>query len=277
MVGARIEQPIGVFDSGVGGLTVLKALQRRLPLEDFLYLGDTARLPYGTKSAQSITRYALQAATLLVRQPVKLLVIACNTASSVALPALHELFHPLPIIGVIGPGAEASCKASVSGAIAVIATESTVRQGAYNDAISRIRPDASVISVACPLFVALAEEGWVDGPLVEGIIARYLQPLLIIPKPHRIDCLVLGCTHFPVLSEAIANVVGSEIALVDSAETTAVAVEDKLRSEGLLHDSGRKAGSVHFFATDGADRFARVGGIFLDKPISPADVEIVDL
>ena len=135
MVTGNIEQPIGVFDSGVGGLTVLKALKHRLPFEDFLYLGDTARLPYGTKSAQSITRYALQAAKLLVERHIKLLVIACNTASSVALPALHQLFQPLPIIGVIAPGASASCKASVSGGIAVIATESTVRQGAYHDAI----------------------------------------------------------------------------------------------------------------------------------------------
>jgi glutamate racemase len=277
MVRGSIEQPIGVFDSGVGGLTVLKALKKRLPFEDFLYLGDTARLPYGTKSAQSITRYALQATRLLVRRRIKLLVIACNTASAVALPALHELFHPLPIIGVIGPGADASCKASVSGGIAVIATESTVRQGAYNEAICRIRADASVVSIACPLFVALAEEGWVDGPLVEGIIARYLQPLLVSPKPHNIDCLVLGCTHFPVLSGAIRNVVGSEIVLVDSADTTAVAVVKELRGKGLLRDSSKEHGTVRFFATDGAERFARVGGIFLGKSISSAEVEIVDL
>jgi len=277
MVKCRIEQPIGVFDSGVGGLTVLKALKQRLPFEDFLYLGDTARLPYGTKSAQSISRYALQAATLLVRQGIKLLVIACNTASSVALPALHELFQPLPIIGVIDPGAERSCRASISGDIAVIATEGTVRQGAYKEAICRIRPDASVVSIACPLFVALAEEGWIDGPLVEGIIARYLEPLLINPEPHKIDCLVLGCTHFPVLSGAIRNVIGSNILLVDSADTTAVAVENELGREGLLQASGKKEGIVRFFATDGADRFARVGGIFLGRSISPAEVEIVDL
>ncbi len=272
-----IEQPIGVFDSGVGGLTVLKALREELPFEDFLYLGDTARLPYGTKSAHSVTRYALQAAKLLVDRRVKLLVIACNTASAIALPSLLELFHPLPIIGVIAPGAGVACQTSVSGKIAVIATESTVRQGAYYKAISCIRPDVSVVSIACPLFVALAEEGWIGGPLVEGIIAHYLDPLLKSPSTQKIDCLVLGCTHFPVLAASIRNVVGPDIALVDSACTTATAVEHELRIRKLLRETQRGDGKVRFFATDGADRFARVSGIFLGKPILESDVEIVDL
>lgn len=277
MINDSIEQPIGVFDSGVGGLTVLKALLERLPFEDFLYLGDTARLPYGTKSAHSVTRYALQAARLLVEGSVKLLVIACNTASAIALPALLEHFHPLPIIGVIIPGADSACKASTTGKIAVIATESTVRQGAYHQAIANLRPDVSVVSIACPLFVALAEEGWIGGPLVEGIIAHYLEPLLNRSGTQKIDCLVLGCTHFPVLASSIRNVIGPDIALVDSACTTATAVESELRIRNLLRETRSGEGKVRFFATDGADRFARVSAVFLGKAIRESDVAIVDL
>ena len=277
MISDPIGRPIGVFDSGVGGLTVLKALRERMPFEDFLYLGDTARLPYGTKSAQSVARYALQAASLLVERSIKLLVVACNTASAIALPALLQHFNPLPIIGVIIPGADSACKASTTGKIAVIATESTVRHGAYQQAIASLRPDASVVSIACPLFVALAEEGWVAGHLVEGIIAHYLESLLNDPGTQKIDCLVLGCTHFPVLASSIRNVVGPDIALVDSARTTATAVENELRAKMLLRKARNGDGKVRFFATDGADRFARVSAIFLGKAIAESDVEIVDL
>ena len=167
--------PIGVFDSGVGGLTVLRALLERLPGEDFVYLGDTARLPYGTKSPGSIRQYSLQAARLLHERGVKCLVVACNTATAVALDALTQEFAPVPVIGVIEPGAAAACRATHSGRIAVLATESTVRGGAYQAEIARRRPGAVVIARACPLFVALAEEGWTDGPIVEGVIHRYLD------------------------------------------------------------------------------------------------------
>ncbi|HTE42564.1 MAG TPA: glutamate racemase, partial [Steroidobacteraceae bacterium] len=168
-------RPIGVFDSGVGGLTVLRALQARLPNESFVYLGDTARLPYGTKSSASIERYALQAAAALVRYDIKCLVIACNTASAIALPVLRQRFAPLPVIGVVEPGADAGCRATRTGRIAVVATESTVRGGAYQAAIAARRADVQTIARACPLFVALAEEGLVDGPIVEAIAHRYLD------------------------------------------------------------------------------------------------------
>ncbi len=270
-------QPIGVFDSGVGGLTVLKEIRKLLPTEDFIYLGDTARLPYGTKSPQSITRYALQSARQLIAKRIKLLVVACNTASAVALEELEKAFEPTPIIGVIKPGATASSMASASGRICVVATESTVRQGAYEAEIKRIRPAAAVVSIACPLFVALAEEGWVDGPLVEGIIERYLGPTFSLAGSFQPDCLVLGCTHFPVLAKAIRKVLGPAIALVDSAETTAAAVERELATRGLHRDRGCGQGKVAFLATDGADRFARVGSLFLGEPLSPSEVEIVDL
>ena len=174
LVGAAVggQLPIGVFDSGIGGLTVLRALRRALPKESFIYLGDTARLPYGTKSAASVLRYSLQASELLVTRGIKCLVIACNTAAAVSIEILTERFAPLPVIGVIAPGAEAGCRASRSGHIAVLATEGTVRGGAYQRAIAGIRPAATVVAQACSLFVALAEEGWTEGPIVEKASRR---------------------------------------------------------------------------------------------------------
>lgn len=269
--------PVGIFDSGVGGLTVLKALRERLPGEDFLYLGDTARLPYGAKSPESITRYALQASRHLVARRIKLLVVACNTASAVALDSLRTAFAPLPVIGVIEPGATASCQASPSGRIAVIATEGTVKGGAYQRTILARRPGAVVRSLACPLFVALAEEGWTEGTLVEGIAARYLLPVFSRRPTTDPDCLVLGCTHFPVLAGAIKNVVGDFVTLVDSAATTAAVVALELAAGGLIQRNAGATGRTVFLATDGPDRFARVGSIFLGRDLLAKDVTLVDL
>jgi len=269
---------IGVFDSGVGGLTVLKALLARLPREDFIYLGDTARLPYGTKSPGSIRQYALQASRRLHDHGVKCLVVACNTASAIALDVLTQEFTPVPVIGVLGPGAAAASRATRTGRVAVLATESTVRGGAYQAAIARRRPDAIVTARACPLFVALAEEGWTDGPVVDGVIHRYLDDVFVHPaQDTRPDTLLLGCTHFPVLAPALARVLGPDVAIVDSAATTAVALEATLAAHGLARDAGRDAGRVRLLATDGAERFARVGGVFLGRSLVAGDVEIVDL
>ena len=270
------ERPIGIFDSGVGGLTVFKALRARLPGEHLLYLGDTARLPYGTKSAESVTRYALQAASHLAERGVKMLVIACNTASAIAMPALVREFAPLPVIGVVEAGAEAAVRTSKSGHIAVLATESTVRGGAYARAIAARRPDARVFSQACSLFVALAEEGWTRGPLVEAVAREYLHPLLEEKKRDGLDCLVLGCTHFPLLQETIAHVAGSGVILVDSGETVALAVEELLVEQKLIRSRDAK-GDAHFLATDGAERFARVGSLFLGERLAAQDVELADL
>ena len=269
--------PIGVFDSGVGGLTVLRALLDRLPGEDFVYLGDTARLPYGTKSPGSIRQYSLQAARLLHERGVKCLVVACNTASAIALAALKHEFDPVPVIGVLEPGAAAACRATRSGRIAVLATESTVRGGAYQAAITRRQPDAIVTARACPLFVALAEEGWTDGPIVEGVIHRYLDDVFVAgAAAAHPDTLLLGCTHFPVLVPALRKVLGPDVAIVDSAATTAVSLADVLAGRGVLrHDQA--AGRVTLLATDGPERFARVGAVFLGRPLAPADVKIVDL
>jgi len=267
-------RPIGVFDSGMGGLTVLKALRARLAHEDLVYLGDTARLPYGTKSAETVTAYALQATRHLMLHDIKMVVIACNTATSVALGPLQEALKPLPVIGVVEPGARAGVEASKTGHIAVIATESTVRGGAYLRAIHALAPQAHVVQEPCALFVALAEEGWISGDVAEATARRYLAPLFSRPNPP--DTLVLGCTHFPVLAPAIARVAGPDVRLVDSAETTAKAVEKALTEAGLA--AGRaEAGRNRFLATDSPERFARVGGIFFGETIGASEVELVDI
>ena len=254
---------------------MLKAVRARLPREHLLYLGDTARLPYGTKGPETVARYAVQAAGHLVGRGIKLLVVACNTASAAAMPELTRAFAPLPVLGVVEAGAEAAVKSSKSGHIAVLATESTVRGGAYERAILARRPDARVYSQACSLFVALAEEGWIQGPLVNSVVKEYLYPLLREKKREGLDTLVLGCTHFPLLKETIAHVAGSEVKLVDSGETVAEAAEKLLRESGLLRNSGK--GDARYLATDGAERFARVGSLFLGETLKLADVEIVDL
>ena len=269
------DRPIGVFDSGMGGLTVMRALMARLPHESFVYLGDTARLPYGSKSPDTVTRYAVQCARALMAHDIKLLVVACNTASASALPALSAALAPTPVIGVIEPGAEAAVAAAPSGRIAVIATEGTVKGGAYERAIHARRSDASVTQQACPLFVALAEEGLTQGPIAELVSKRYLDPLLAKTEA-RPECLVLGCTHFPALKATIARAAGADIVLVDSADTTAEAVA-RLLSETSLQHSGNPPAPARFLATDAPERFARVGEIFLGAKIPPHAVELVDL
>jgi glutamate racemase len=270
--------PIGVFDSGVGGLTVLKALVAQLPREDFVYLGDTARLPYGTKSPETVARYSLQAAEALTDYGVKCLVIACNTASSVGLATIRELIENVPVIGVIEPGAQAACAASRTGNIAVIATEGTVRGGAYQQAILRIRPDACVNASPAPLFVALAEEGLNEGPIANDIATHYLRPMFSPSHGSASvpDTLVLGCTHFPMLAGAIRRAVGAKVQIVDSAATTAASVDAQLREAGLTRTEGGD-GLVRLLATDGRERFARVGSRFLERAITPDEVELVDL
>ncbi len=263
-----------MFDSGVGGLTVLRELRRILPSEDFVYLGDTARLPYGTKSAETVSRYSLQCAAALVARDVRCLVVACNTASTFALDALRVRHPALPVIGVIEAGAVAAVAASRHRHIAVIATEGTIAGGAYQRAIQRLDPKVRVVSQACSLFVALAEEGLTRGTIAEAVARRYLDPIFAEARgaAERPDVLVLGCTHFPVLAPAIRAVLPESVRIVDSAETTAEAVRRALAPRVA---GGR--GSVTWLATDGAERFARVGGIFLGEPLQAGTVEIIDL
>jgi glutamate racemase len=270
-------RPIGVFDSGVGGLTVLAALLARLPGERFVYLGDTARLPYGAKTPATVERYSLQCARHLVDRDVKALVIACNTAAAVAVGALASAFAPLEVIGVLEPGADAAVAASPSGRIAVLATEGTIAGGAYERAIRARRADAVVQGIACPLFVALAEEGLSDGPIVTAAVGHYLSRLA-----PGVDTVLLGCTHFPVLAPALAAALGTGCRLVDSAATTAAVVAARLAAAGLTTPAatGEPAADrpwVRFLATDGADRFARVGRTFFGAALDRQAVELVDL
>lgn len=266
---------IGVFDSGVGGLTVLKSLRERMPAENLLYLGDTARLPYGTKSKRSILRYALQAAAHMQQRDIKLLVIACNTASAIALPDLQQALSPLPVIGVVEPGARAAVEQCPGGRHLVLATEATVSLQAYARAIRRLDGAATVSELACEMLVALAEEGWQQGAVTEGIIRKYLDPFLAKDDASRPQSIILGCTHFPILRHALRAVVGDAVSMVDSAGTTAAVVENHLRENNALNDSG--SGTLQLLATDGARRFARVGGSFLGADLTADDVELIDL
>jgi glutamate racemase len=265
-------RPIGVFDSGMGGLTVMRALIARLPGESFVYLGDTARLPYGTKSADTVRRYAIQAAKALVDRGVKMVVIACNTAS-VSVPEVAAVLAPLPVIGVIVPGAKAALAAAPDGPLAVIATETTVRGGAYRTAIRALGSDVPIVQQACPLFVPLAEEGLVEGPIAEAIARRYLTPVLeTMPRPKA---LLLACTHYPVLKPTIAKV-AEDVVLIDSAVTAAEAVAELITERSLAAGGGSTA-SLRFLATDAPDRFARTGETFLGQLIDPGTVDLIDL
>lgn len=266
---------IGVFDSGVGGLTVLKALREKLPGENLLYLGDTARLPYGTKSKRSVLRYAIQATAHLQSRDIKLLVVACNTASAVALSELQRVLAPLPVIGVVEPGAQAAIAQCPGGRHLVLATEATVTLGAYGRAIRAQDSAASVAELACELLVALAEEGWAEGELAEKIIRRYLSPFLAMDAASRPQTLILGCTHFPILMPALRAVVDGSIAIVDSAVTTAAVVERYLQVNNVARDEG--PGTLDILATDGVQRFARVGGAFLGTSLAADDIELIDL
>jgi glutamate racemase len=268
------ELPIGVFDSGVGGLTVLRAIRAELPNESTIYLGDTARVPYGTKSKDSVLRYSLQASDQLVRRGIKLLVVACNTASATSLPELQAHLKPLPVIGVVEPGARAAVAASAAQRHLVLATEATVAQRAYTSAIRALDPLAQVEELACSLFVALAEEGWVEGPVASAAAAAYLAPLAARAEGERPDAVILGCTHFPLLRGAIRVALGAGPTIVDSAMATASVVAGSL--EGALATGGGR-GDLRLLVTDGARRFARLGPRFLGEAFVASDVELVDL
>ena len=245
-------RPIGVFDSGIGGLTVVKALRDRLPNETIFYLGDTARVPYGPKSPDTVQRYALELAHMLMQKNAKALVVACNTVSSVALPLLTKKF-PVPVIGVIEPGARAALKATRNHHIGVIGTRATIRSGAYENALRATDNNVRVSSHACPLLVPLIEEGLLDDEITDQVIIRYLEPLLA----DEVDTLVLGCTHYPLLSAAIARTLGRDITLVDSAANCATAVQEALDRHSLRSPTAER-GELHVALTDAADSFLNV-------------------
>ncbi len=263
-----LKSPIGIFDSGVGGLTVVKEMLRQLPGEDIIYLGDTARYPYGPRSAEIVKRFALQNARFLMGFGIKLLIVACNTASSVAMDVLKKWIS-VPIIGVIEPGAKAAAQKTKNKKIGVIGTQGTILSKSYNRAIEEIDGGIKVFGRACPLFVPLAEEGWLDGKITEGIAQHYLSDIV----KNGVDTLVLGCTHYPLLKKNIQKVVGNDVYIIDSASSVISDVKDFLARSNLLNDSEK--GEMKIFVTDAVERFEMVGEKFLDgEKIDAVRVEI---
>ena len=261
--------PIGIFDSGVGGLTVTGAVLHTLPAESTLYFGDTARVPYGPKSPETVRRYSLEILHWLVGQGVKLVTVACNTSTAHALQAL-QAESPVPVIGVIEPGARAAVRASVTGRIGVIGTAGTIASGAYTRAIQSLRPDAVVEARACPLFVPFVEEGWFDHPATELVAREYLAPLMAA----KVDAVVLGCTHYPLLKPLLQRVLGAEVRLIDSAEETAATVGQVLREQRLV--AGKGAVTHRFAVSDDPTRFVAVGSRFLGERLSEVEVVSVE-
>jgi glutamate racemase len=271
-------RPIGIFDSGVGGLTVYKALHERLPNERFVYLGDTARVPYGTKSLATVERYAVENSRFLAAHGIKLLVVACNTASALALPAIRAAIK-VPVMGVIEPGSRAAVEVAQGANIGVIATEATIQSGAYARAITSMRPNGKVIEKACPLFVPLAEEGWANSDVARNVARDYLSEF----TKTSLGALVLGCTHYPILREVISETVGSEVTLIDSGAATARDVESLLETSALTHEDALALYQErqlcddldHFYVTDAAERFAKVAERFLGS--APSILEAVEI
>lgn len=253
--------PIGVFDSGIGGLTVVRELIRQLPNESIIYFGDTARVPYGPKSPDTVLRYSREITEFLKAQGIKAMVIACNTATAHALAALREE-NELPIVGVIEPGSRAAARASTGGQVGVIGTYGTINSRAYEKAIAEISPDATITALPCPLFVPLVEEGWLETEATSLIAHEYLQPLV----DARVDTLVLGCTHYPLLKRVIGTTVGRDVRLIDSAEETAAETASILRESGLAHAETQNA-RYRFIASDAPEQFLRVGQRFLGASI----------
>jgi glutamate racemase len=260
----RASLPIGVFDSGLGGLTVVRELRRLLPTEKVIYVGDTARVPYGTKSPDTIRRYAMQIAFFLLQQRVKAIVVACNSASAVALKTLSDL--PVPVIGVIEPGARAAVLSSHSLRIGVIGTKATISSRAYPRTIRSYAPKSKMTEIACPLLVPLVEEGWIHHPVTQMVVHQYLAPL----RAAKIETLVLGCTHYPLLKPIIRRVMGPKVTLIDSGEETAKGVRSLLEENKLLNPSKKSAPPV-YYVTDNPESFSRLGRRFLgDGAVMPA-------
>jgi len=256
-----MNKPIGVFDSGVGGLTVVKELMRILPNEKIVYFGDTARVPYGIKSKQTIIKFSLENILFLLKQDVKTIVIACNTSSSIALPIIRRHFK-IPIVGVIGPGAREAVYATKNKRIGVIATKATINSGAYEAEIKRFDPAIKVFNQACPLLVPLAEEGWVNTKAARDIASFYLQPL----KKAKVDTLILGCTHYPLLKNVFKSVLGNSIRLIDSAQQVAYETKEVLDNEGLLNKKNI-CGKPIFYVSDELQQFKKVAKNFLGRNI----------
>lgn len=261
--------PIGVFDSGIGGLTVAAALRELLPSENIFYIGDTARVPYGGKSRKTVERYSIEIGGLLLAEQAKIIVVACNTASALAVPRMQSLFR-VPVQGVVAPGAEAAAKATRSGKVGIIGTRATISSGAYDHAIRALNPTIDTSGIACPLLVPLIEEGLFDDPITDQVLARYLDPLL----SRGIDTLVLGCTHYPLLRTAIARAAGSSVTLVDSARNCALAVKTLLETMSLNAPADR-LGRLDVALTDSTEGFLRLAERELNLQIGDVELRTV--
>lgn len=261
---------IGVFDSGMGGLTVLRSLRQALPTESFIYLGDTARLPYGTKSRDTVKLYAMQMAQLLVQRQIKALVIACNTATTAALEHLQVSLPEIPVIGVVAPGAAAAVAATRNQRIAVLATETTIATHAYQDLIRQKLPNVVIHSRACSVLVALAEEGMIDNAIVREALSHYLSGLTTE------DTILLGCTHFPVFKKTLRQMVSPDVQLVDSADATATVLKQQLIVSDLCLPSTTGRGDIQYLVTDSVQRFQTIGEFFLQESLHDHDIELVD-
>lgn len=255
------QKPIGVFDSGIGGLTVVRALLERLPNENIVYFGDTARVPYGSKSAQVVREYTVDDTDFLLSKDVKMIVVACNTVSAVALDVVQKRAN-LPVTGVIIPGAEAAVRATKKNRIGVIGTAGTINSRAYSNELKRLSHSVSVSARACPLFVPLVEEGWLDFKATELIADEYLFPLMT----EKIDTLILGCTHYPLLKKTITRSTKGMVTLIDSGEAAAVTVETMLREQHLVNTSKEKP-NIQFFVSDAPEKFTQIGERFLGRPL----------
>ena len=266
----KSQSAIGVFDSGMGGLTVLRALRHALPAESFVYLGDTARLPYGTKSPDTVQQYAVQMARLLVARGIKALVVACNTATTAALPHLKALMPELLILGVVEPGASAAVAATKNNRVAVLATETTIAANAYQRIIAASLPGVAIHARACSLLVALAEEGMCDNDIAKAALVHYLSGVV------DEDTILLGCTHFPVFKPLLKKLLPHHVRVVDSAEATALDLVAALKREKLLLSQHNKKGHVRYLVTDSVARFQTVGEIFLGESLQSAAIELVD-
>ena len=258
-----MKKPIGIFDSGIGGLTVLREVQRELSSESFVYFGDTARVPYGGKSKETITRFSIENTQFLQTLDIKLLVVACHTASSLALPSLQERFPGLPMIGMIEPGTKKALAVTGNKRIGVIGTKATITSGAYEASLKRLDPAVKVFSTACPLFVPLVEEGWTDGEVTEKAARIYLEPL----KEFGIDTLILGCTHYPMLVDLIGRVMGDRVKLVNPAHETAEEARKMLSGLNLAADGRPQGDGARFFVSDEPEHFRQMGERFFGRAI----------
>lgn len=254
-------RPVAVFDSGIGGLTVLKEIMEQLPGEDIVYFGDTARIPYGTRSKETVVKYVVQSFNFLMTKNIKAIVVACNTASSLALEEVKEQFD-LPIIGVVEPGAKAAIATTKNNSIGIIGTEGTINSNAYQRKIRKVLPSSEIIGVSCPLFVPIVEEGWENSDVAYVAAQKYLIEL----KEHNIDTLVLGCTHYPALRYTIGKVLGDKVILVNPAYETAKVTKNILKEQGLLNEK-LDGGTYKYYVSDDPDKFKRIGGNIIRKDI----------